>query len=187
MSSDLDRALRRLRTNKKHERLQSRNESDLPFLERLKQRPKSLLYDTTVYVDVLQGRFPRSAEVVLRASDAWHSAVAESELAALCGVLDPSHSGTQAVIDEIRNLIEGMPTHRILAPDRKIWLEAGILAGVFARLRGIGKNERRRILNDALIFTTARWNGHTVLTRNILEFDLLQQLDPSGKVLFYRI
>ena len=187
MSSDLDRSLRRLRTEKKQERLRPRKESDLPFLDSLGQRPKSLLYDTTVYVDVLQGRFPLSGEVVLRASDAWHSTVAESELAALCGVLDPKHPGTHTVIDEIKSLIARVPSHRTLAPDRKIWLEAGILAGMFARLRGIVKNERRRILSDALIFTTARWYGHTVLTRNVVDFDLLQQLDVSGKVLFYRI
>ncbi len=41
-------------------------------------------------------------------------------------------------------------------------------------------------LNDALLFATARKHGCSVLTRKVLDFDFLQQLDPSGKVLFYR-
>jgi len=36
-----------------------------------------------------------------------------------------------------------------------------------------------------LIFLTAAKNGCTVLTRNLSEFDLLMQLDPKGKVIFY--
>jgi predicted nucleic acid-binding protein len=42
-------------------------------------------------------------------------------------------------------------------------------------------------LNDALIFATGRKFGHTVLTRNVADFDFLHQLDPSGRVLFYRV
>ncbi len=40
-------------------------------------------------------------------------------------------------------------------------------------------------MNDALLFATARKHGLTVLTRNTADFDLLQQLDPVGRVLFY--
>ena len=43
------------------------------------------------------------------------------------------------------------------------------------------------LLNDALIFFDARKHGRTVLTRNVADFDLLQQLAPDGQVLFYRI
>jgi predicted nucleic acid-binding protein len=41
-------------------------------------------------------------------------------------------------------------------------------------------------LNDALLFATARKHGCTVLTRNVIDFDLLAQLDPSGRVIFYQ-
>jgi len=41
------------------------------------------------------------------------------------------------------------------------------------------------LLNDALLLETARKYGLTVLTRNIGDFDLLQQLEPTAKVLFY--
>jgi predicted nucleic acid-binding protein len=42
-------------------------------------------------------------------------------------------------------------------------------------------------LNDALLFATARKYGCVVLSRNVRDFDLLQQLDPSGKVMFYKM
>jgi hypothetical protein len=51
---------------------------------------------------------------------------------------------------------------------------------VLARTQGYGKEQRRRVLNDALLFETARKHGCAVLTRNMVDFDLLQQLDPSG-------
>ena len=39
---------------------------------------------------------------------------------------------------------------------------------------------------DCLIFVSARRRGLTVLTANVNDFDLLQQLVPDGKVAFYR-
>jgi predicted nucleic acid-binding protein len=42
-----------------------------------------------------------------------------------------------------------------------------------------------RVLNDAQLFATARKHGLTVLTRNLRDFDPLQQLEPSCAVLFY--
>lgn len=187
MSSDFERTLRRLKPDKQREQLKPRNESDLPFVGVSSDKPRSLLYDTTVYVDILQGRFPAAEEGMLRATDAWHSTVAEAELASTCALLDPTHADTRGVIKEITAVIDRISPHRTIAPDREIWLDAGILAGTAARLQGISRADRRRILNDALIFATARKHGHTVLTRNLVDFDLLYQLDPSGRVLFYRV
>jgi predicted nucleic acid-binding protein len=124
---------------------------------------------------------------MLRAADAWHSTVAENELASSCALLDPEHADTHAVVKEITAIINRMSAHRTVAPDRETWRSAGILTGTIARIQGTSKADRRRILNDALIFATARKHGHTVLTRNIVDFDLLQQLDPAGRVLFYRL
>ena len=167
--------------------MKPRKEVDLRFLEATPEKPRSLLYDTTVYADILQGRFPAAEETMLRAANAWHSSVAENELASICGLLDPAHPETRSVIKEITTVIDRIPHHRMIVPDREIWQKAGILAGIIARLQTISKSERRRILNDALIFETGRKFGHTVLTRNVTDFDFLQQLDPVGQVMFYRI
>jgi predicted nucleic acid-binding protein len=185
--SELERALRRLGSDKRRQTLRSRPQAELPFLGGGFPRPSSFLYDTTVYVDILQGRFPGAAESMLRSTDAWHSAVAEGELASLCALLDPAHPNTPAVVKELSAVVSQMPSHRHISPDRAIWRHASILTGTVARLQKLPKADRRRILNDALIFSSARKHGHTVLTRNVVDFDFLQQLDPSGRVAFYRV
>jgi predicted nucleic acid-binding protein len=185
LSSEFRATLRRLKPEKHHHPLKRRPESDLDFLGD-GSRPARLLYDTTVYIDILQNRFPRDGELMLRATEAWHSPVTESELAAACGLLDPAHPGTRQTIEELAGIMERRPAYRTITPDSDIWREAGILSGTLARLQGLAKNQRRRILNDALLFASARKYGCTVLTRNLADFDLLQQLDPSGRVLFYK-
>src|SRR5436853_6298680 len=187
LSSDFERAVRRLKPHKHRQKLQRRHDRELSFLGIAAEQPRTLLYDTTVYVDILQGRFPDFQETMLRAADAWHSTVAESELASACALLDPGHRNTRSVIKQIMATLNRIPPHRTICPDREIWRDAGILTGTIARLQGIPKSDRRRILNDALIFASARKHGHTVLTRNVGDFDFLQQLDPSGKVAFYRV
>jgi predicted nucleic acid-binding protein len=187
LSSDFERAWRRLKPHKHGRQLRRRKESELSFLGAGSEKPRSLLYDTTVYVDVLQGRFPIVLEAILRSADAWHSTVAENELTAACALLDPAHANTRDVIKQIIAITDRMPPHRVISPDREIWRDAGILTGTIARLQGTPKSDRRRILNDALIFATARKYGHTVLTRNVVDFDFLHQLDPSGRVIFYGI
>ena len=177
--------LRRLTPEKRRRPLIPRGASALPFVERASDLPRTLLYDTTVYVDILQGRFPNAGEPAIRAADAWHSTVTEAELIAPCGFLNPTHLGTVETTRRIMAVIERRPAHRTIAPDRETWLVAGVLSGILARLQGYGPADRRRVLNDALIFATARKHGMAVLTRNIDDFDFLQQLDPSGKVVFY--
>jgi len=144
-----------------------------------------LVLDTTAYVDELQGGFPSILEVTLRSSEVWHSTISESELAIALGRLDPRHPKTSQARKEVIALLEKRPAHRILNPDARIWREAGILAGTLARLQHYSKSENRRVLNDALIFLSAAYNGLAVLTRNVIDFDFLLQLAPFGEVVFY--
>ena len=185
MSSDVQRVLRRLKPEKRLKPLTRRDATELRFLDPDADLPPKLLYDTTVYIDILQDRFAQEGEIVLRAADAWHSTVTEAELVGACGFLHPGHPETAFAIKRILETIEKRPAHRTIAPDREAWIEAGVLCGVLARLQGYSRMERRRLMNDALLFATARKSGLTLLTRNISDFDLLQQLDPSVSVLFY--
>jgi predicted nucleic acid-binding protein len=186
LSSEFHGTLRRLKPEKHRTPLRPRTESELSFIGLTSDRPRKLLYDTTVYIDILQNRFPQSGDRMLRAAEAWHSPVTESELAAAIGLLDPAHSQTREIIEQIAAVIERRPSYRTITPDLEIWREAGILSGLLARLQGYGKDQRKRALNDALLFATARKHGCAVLTRNVADFDFLQQLDPSGKILFYK-
>jgi predicted nucleic acid-binding protein len=187
LSSDFRTSLRRLKPEKRTGQLRRRPDSELDFIETTTIRPAKLLYDTTVYIDILQDRFPKTGELILRAVDAWHSPVTEAELAATCGLLHPGHYETRNIIEQIAALIERRPIQRTISPDRDIWREAGILSGTLARLQAYKNNQRRRVMNDALLYVTARRFGCTILTRNVSDFDLLQQLDPSGGVLFYKV
>jgi predicted nucleic acid-binding protein len=185
LSSEFAKSLRRLKPEKHRKRLANRDRSQLPYLKSLKPPFPKLLLDTCVYIDALQDRLPRFVEIALRAGNLWHSTVTEAELAALVGLLDPSHPETEHVMAQIAASIEMRPAHRILVPDREAWRDAGILAGLLARLQHYGKNERRKALNDALIFLTAAKSGCVVLTRNVTDFDLLMQLDRKGQAVFY--
>ena len=186
MNSEFQTTLRRLKPEKRRAQLKPRAESDLDFIETSNKKPRKLLYDTTVYIDILQNRFPQRGELMLRATEARHSPVTEAELAAAIGLLDPNRSDTREIVEQIRAVIERRPSYRTIVPDPEIWREAGILSGVLARLQGYGKDHRRRALNDALLFASARKHGCVVLTRNVVDFDLLQQLDRAASVLFYK-
>jgi hypothetical protein len=58
---------------------------------------------------------------MLRAVDAWHSPVTEAELLATCCLLDPSHSRTRRIIEQIVGIVERRPVQRTIAPDCEVW------------------------------------------------------------------
>ena len=186
MNSEFQNTLRRLKPEKRRTQLKARGEAELAFIETSSHKARKLLYDTTVYIDILQNRFPQNGGPLLRAAEAWHSPVTEAELSAAIGLLDPAHPKTRELTEQISSVIDRRPNYRTITPDPEIWREAGILSGILSRLQGYGRDHRRRALNDALLFATARKHGCTVLTRNVVDFDLLTQLDPSGSVLFYK-
>jgi len=185
LSSDIDAALRRLKPLKRETPFRRRPSAELPTVDLSGPMPTDLLLDTTVYIHTLQGRLPPAVGMLLAAARAWHSTVAEAELAANCGLLDPRHASTRRAIEQIRATIARMPDHRVVAPDRAVWCQAAVAAGLIARLMSYQKSERSRAFNDCLIFFTAMKHGWTVLTANLLDFDSLLQLVPEGRVLFY--
>jgi predicted nucleic acid-binding protein len=185
-SSEFERTLRRFKPAKRRAPLDRRPLEVLPFASQ-DSRPRSLLLDSTVYIDQLQAKFPAQLNYFLRLCVVRHSAVALAELGVPFGRIDPAHRGTRAVVQQIRAAIAQVPARQIVTPDISVWYEAGIASGLVSRLRRQSDWANRRLLSDALIFFDARRHGRTVLTRNIADFDLLQQLAPDGQVLFYRI
>jgi predicted nucleic acid-binding protein len=165
-------------------RVVPRSRNRQPFLSANQPWPPVLL-DSTVYIDQLQGRFPPGFDVKLRAANVWHSTITECELAALTGLLKPEHPGTAQIIETVLASIKQRHVHRIVNPDRNVWHEAGVLSGTLSRLQQYGKADQRRVLNDALILLSAAKAGLTVLTRNSADYDLLLQLAPNTKAVFY--
>jgi hypothetical protein len=65
-------------------------------------------------------------------------------------------------------------------------LEAGILSGLVFKLGGFEPGQEAAELNDATIYLDALEQGYIVPTRNIRDFDSMNQFLPPGWVLFYR-
>jgi predicted nucleic acid-binding protein len=184
LSTDLAELLTKLQTPPHG--LRRRPDTSLQFCDAVPV-PEPVLFDTTVYIDVLHGQLSDHLKREIARLEPWHSSVVESEMTYLCGRLDPNHPGTSHVIQEIASIVDHWPPARVLNPDREIWREAAILSGILARLQHVKDEDRGRTMNDALIFLSAAQHGGAVLTRNVRDFDLLMQLVPEGKAVFYRI
>ena len=144
-----------------------------------------LLLDTCAYIDVLQGRTPQGVDDLLQARIVNHSTVCLAELTHLFGRLDPAHPGTKGVLREIQHTIEDMPDHRLSSPSTMAMGEAGMLAGLVTRLSGSDPDNAPALLNDASLYLQALERGWIVVTRNLGDFDYLDQVLPAGRVLFY--
>jgi hypothetical protein len=187
LNFDLARSLRTFKPQRRVAALVRRAENELPFVSEKTAGSAELLLDTCVYIDNLQARLPGSVNNLLLSRLTNHSAVALSELTHLFGRLDPRDVRTEAVLAKIRAAILLVPPHRLACPSAKALGEAGILAGLVARLASIDSARRQALLNDAVLFLQAVEQGQTLLTRNIREFDWFDQLLPARRVLFYRV
>ena len=185
MSFDLNRSLRRLKPERRRVRLRRRADAALPFVAETPSQGPELLLDTCVYIDALEDRIPERVVRLLASRLSNHSGVALAELTHPFGRLDPWHSRTATVLAEIADTIADIPQHRLNAPSIGVLGDAGILAGIVARLSDVDTAREQALLNDAILYLQAVENGHTVLTRNIREFDYFDQLLPCNGVLFY--
>jgi hypothetical protein len=145
---------------------------------------RELLLDTTVYIDVLQGRTPIEIDKLLQTRIVNHSTVALSELTHLLGALDPHHTGMSNVPTVIGRTIDDIPNHRLITPSVRAFGEAGMLAGLVTRLTG--QPNTVALLNDALLFLQAAETGCDLIAGNVRDFDWFDQLLPGTGLLLYR-
>ena len=145
-----------------------------------------LLLDTGVYVDQLRGKAPVALEALMEARAVLHSALALAELAFTFGRLDPRDPRTPGTLDALAALLAAVPAHRVVAADAQAWSEGAIRAGVMARVLGLADEGRRKAFHDAVLAAQAVREGAVLVTRNVADFDRLQQLDPKLRVAFYR-
>jgi predicted nucleic acid-binding protein len=187
LSFDLQKAERALKPQVRGA-FRARPEEELRWAEAETKAGLPLLIDTTVYLDALQGKTSAAVDDLLRYRSIFHSAVCLAELTHAFGRLDPAHSGTRKALAALGGAIDDIPRHRLFAPDTDLSGKAGMLAGKALRLGRFppGQGRERRLLNDSLIYLQARKVGAAILTRNVQDFDLLEQLVPSGTAIFYR-
>jgi hypothetical protein len=166
--------------------LARRPDGELPFVDQELIGGQALLLDTCVYIDQMHDRAPDILNLLIEGRQVNHSTVAIQELMHTIGVLDPRDARTAAIIGEIIRLIRAMPTHRVFAPEPDILGKAALLSGMLCRLQGYASNAKLRALQDCVLFLQAQKLGFTLLTANIGDYDILLQLIPAGRVLFYR-
>jgi predicted nucleic acid-binding protein len=188
LSFDLEGAEREIKPQKGATVLQERPHGAVRWAANEPKTGSPILLDSTVYIDILQGKAPGEIDDLLRYRSVFHSAVCLAELTHLVGRLDPSDPRTRKVRSTIAGVVEhDIPRHRMFEPDTRTWGEAAMLAGKVLRLAqfATGRGLERKLLNDSLIYLQARKIGAAVLTRNRRDFDFLNQLAPSGSVIFY--
>jgi predicted nucleic acid-binding protein len=182
---DLRRSLRRIKPQKFTHPIRRRPREELPFVRGAPTPGRELLLDTCVYIDVLHGRTPPDVDALLELRTLNHLAVCVAELTHGFGRLNPRDSGTQAILRTISQAIAAIPPHRLETAGGDVVIEAGILAGLVFRLCQLQPGREVAALNDATIYLHAMANGHTVLTRNVRDFDIMNQILPDGRILFY--
>lgn len=183
---DLDRALRRYKPERHTANLRHRDDAELPYVNRENLIGSPLLLDTCVYLHVLRGKTPQKVDELLGTRMVFHSATAIGELTHRFGARLPANQKEMAAREKLATTIRHIPAHRVVAPTVAIWGEAGILAGLRARVGGFSQLANQSTLNDALLFLQALAIGAVVLTENIGDYDIFQQLHPNGRALFYR-
>jgi len=166
--------------------LARRDDRELPFVHADQIGGQGLLLDTCVYIDQMQDRSPHVLDDLIAHRQVNHSAVVIQELMHTVGVLNPTDARTGAVIAEIGKQIRAMPSHRIFVPDIEVLGRAALLSGILSRLQGYEKDGKLRALQDCVLFLQAQKLGLVVLTANLSDYDMLLQLIPTGRALFYR-
>lgn len=185
MAFDLQRALRRIKPQRFGSTLPRRSRAELAFAGDAPLSGREMLLDTCVYVDVLQGRMPPTVDALLQSRTLNHLSVCIAELVHAFGRLDPKYPGTGAVLDKVSRAVANIPPHRLETANAAVVAEAGILAGLVSRLGGLQPSQEIAALNDATLYLHGLAQGYTVLTRNLRDFDLMNQVLPDGQVLFY--
>jgi predicted nucleic acid-binding protein len=143
------------------------------------------MLDTTVYIDAQKARLPIDLAARLAGAEILHCVVALSEIAASLGLLDPRHPGTPAIRRMLLETLGKADPARTVAPSPDAWLEAAAMAGILARTQGLARDDRRKLLNDALILLTAAEAQAVLVSRNLKDMDLLLRLRPDVQVLLY--
>ena len=166
--------------------LARRGDGELPFVNSGAIGGQGLLLDTCVYVDQMQDRSPQALDDLIAQRQVNHSTVAIQEMMHTIGALNPLDARTPGVVAEIGKQIKAMPPHRIFAPDIDALGRAALLSGILCRLQGYEKDGKLRALQDCVLFLQAQKLGLVALTANVGDYDILLQLMPAGRALFYR-
>jgi hypothetical protein len=187
LAFDLEIILRGLKPEKSKGQIRRRSDDRLRFVDpETKDTP--IMLDTSVYIDRLSDRLPGEVGRLIGQSVLEHSTVALCELAHPFGRLDPEHPETATTLDAIRATIAAISENRLSSPSPKAVVQAGIVTGMIGRRKGLTRQDRQPMLNDATLLFHALERGCVLLTGNVSDFDMIEQLVVAARtrVLYYR-
>lgn len=186
MTIDLKAALRRIKPDRHLVQLSPRPRDELIATDDVGGTGRMpMLVDTNVYILDAAGTLPPPAQRLIDQGLLFHCSVCLAELSVGIANADPSRTGWNRLRDHYAGLTAAIPPTRLLTPDADVWTEAGLVAGTLARTQNYQRHQRKECLNDALILLTAAKAGLTVLTGNRDEFDLIQQLAPQSRFVYF--
>jgi predicted nucleic acid-binding protein len=160
----------------------------LPFDPAIIAGQSAILPDSCFYIDALKGLVPAGIAALVRTPPLCllHCSVCRAELAAGSAKLPSGDPRTPLSRARIAAMLARMPSEQLVGPSQAAWDGAGALAGTLARTQGLAKGAHLALLLDAAILLAAVERKAAVITANVRDFDLLLQLRPDAKVLFYR-
>lgn len=186
MSIDLDALLRRWKPEERTARLRPRPADELVSVASVSATPRlPLVPDTTVYIHNAAGVLPAEVEGLVDQALQWHCSVCLGEITTGIASYSPAAPDWRRVKETYAEVLGAIPDSRVLVPDAEVWMSAGLVSGTLARTQGLQRQQRKELLNDALIYLTAAKAGLPVLTANRAEFDLIQQLAGGGSFIHY--
>ena len=147
----------------------------MPTLEQRGVAEQKVIYDTSIYIEVLRSKVFADAFRSRYEADipvTFFSSVVIQEL--LAGATD---SLRRAAVEGFYRPFER--NHRIVTPTHSVWREAGSLLGL---IRGQRADQKNRLtgsfVNDVLIVMSARSVGAMVVTLNADDFTLIRKYFP---------
>lgn len=182
--------------------LVTRAAAELPYDPAAFGHDLPVMLDTNAYIDQLKGKLPAGIARFIAGRALLHCSIALQEIAISIGIMDPANPATPTHRPPLVQLLENIHQRDCVAPSPAAWIEAGMLAGILARTQlGLARpkgtltpdqaccqrGERRRLLNDALIFLTAQEQGAVLVTANRKDMDLLLRFGRGARVLLYRV
>lgn len=185
MIIDLNKIIRSRKPEKRHAQLTARPDTDLICANDVAGKGRIIFVpDSNIYIMDAAGILSQAAEAIVDQGLMFHCSVCLAEICAGIGKYSPSAVDWQQVADHYRAFFASIPSNRLIVPDAQTWADAGVVAGILARTQGFQTNQSKELLNDAVIYLSAAKAELPILTENKNDFDLLQQLVPSGRFVF---
>jgi predicted nucleic acid-binding protein len=156
MPSQLKNAIRRIKPQKQLGQITVRSDDELTSASELRvSLANKLLLDTNVLIKHAAGDLPRHVLRLIEQATLFQSTVCIAEICVGLANRNVSHKNWTKEITYWNEAFLSFTDARILAPDEAIYMDAGLIAGTLSRIQHFQDIQRKKALNDALIFLPA--------------------------------